>query len=162
MKSHPTLLSLTIIFLTTFSYGQSPSAETFINEIETLLSDLKIDSSELKYTNSWGKRKTKVRGKIDGDTKYLKLKVKYFRNGTKKESIEIYNLLFKESLIFSKQPVPLVNIIKINNEYFLVERKYYSEAAILNREIRMIDGKVLIVKKETKNSGKAFGQLISE
>jgi len=109
-------LVITLVIGYLNSACQDP-AEVFIRDVDQNVKNLMASVTEV-YLSEKSKTKVAVNGEIGTSMRY-KYKIKYTRQGMKKENIEI---VYRGP----SRPLHMLEIIRINDEYFYIHRTTYS------------------------------------
>ncbi len=109
------------ITFTSVNAQSTSKIEAFKLEINSYLAELPLDSLIRDYKVTATSRKVKSKHSTSSyhNIKY-KRKIKYLKNGLKKEVIIV-------KLKLPQKQVPYLKVVKINDELFFVRRKTYNE-----------------------------------
>lgn len=100
--------------------GQSEKpVDEFVSKIDYYLDSISANASALQITASASNRKVRIKGKFDNSTKIFKQKIKYYKGYLKKEKIKVAKEI-------DGKPYVLLKIVRINDEYFYINKKTYS------------------------------------
>ncbi len=141
-------IALFLIFITYNAYSQESSkTQAFLNKVEVSLQKLDTVSLITEFKTRRDYRNISVIGFLKSEGKIFEQKVKFYRNGLKKEKIIIseYN---------AGKKLPVICIVKFNDKVHYIEYKKIIKNE--NKEIKVISEETFLDGKYYKS--KTFGQ----
>lgn len=130
------VLIFTLICLTSYSQSEGKINE-FLEKIEEELKIIDSTTNIVEYRKSISNRNIFVKGIVWKEDKIFKQRIKYYKNGMKKETLKLYKGIISGVLV--------TNIIKINDKIHFV--KHYETFKNKNNRTVKLSKELLIDQK---------------